>query len=83
MPYDFGSCARCGERLYSHFHKTTCPYEPCDDPKCQALKEPRTLQEYKTALKHWRTHRFLNGCSHGCECPSDVLRAIGRRMTRS
>jgi len=37
----------------------------CDDLTCQALQEPKTLQEYKTALKHFQSHSYLHGCSHG------------------
>jgi hypothetical protein len=36
----------------------------CDEG-CGAFKEPQTLDEYKAALDHWRTHDYLCGCSHG------------------
>lgn len=40
------------------------PYVACDEI-CFALQEPETLEECKAALKHWRYHSYLHGCSYG------------------
>lgn len=37
----------------------------CDE-ECGAFEDPETIEEYKAALEHWRYHRRLAGCSHGC-----------------
>lgn len=34
------------------------------DSFCRAKKEPVTLDEYRAALEHWRSHSYLSGCSH-------------------
>lgn len=36
----------------------------CDEA-CGAFNAPRTLEEYKVALEHWKSHEYLYGCSHG------------------
>lgn len=36
------------------------------DMDCGALQEPQSLEEYKAALEHWRSHGYMYGCSHGC-----------------
>lgn len=36
----------------------------CDNPNCEALDQPETLEEYKIAYEHWRKHSYLSGCSH-------------------
>jgi|SRR5580692_169227 hypothetical protein len=35
------------------------------DQDCGALDVPITLDEFKTALAHWRDHSLYGGCSHG------------------
>ena len=37
----------------------------CDMIECEALKQPRTLEDYKLAYEHWRSHSWLHGCAHG------------------
>lgn len=37
----------------------------CDDPTCTAKEEPATFEELVVALKHWRDHHNMAGCSHG------------------
>lgn len=37
----------------------------CDDLTCQAIQEPKTLEEYKAAYEHFKSHYYLHGCSHG------------------
>lgn len=39
-------------------------HEECDQ-WCGALKDPETLDEYRVALDHWRSHELLGGCAHG------------------
>lgn len=36
----------------------------CDKYDCRAKKDPRTLEEYKEALEHWKNHSLYCGCSH-------------------
>lgn len=36
----------------------------CDDA-CPAKDVPKTLEEYRDAYRHWRSHANLAGCSHG------------------
>jgi hypothetical protein len=36
----------------------------CDEG-CKALTDPQTEAELRAALEHWRSHSYLNGCSHG------------------
>lgn len=42
-----------------------CRYVACDDLRCMALKTPDTREEWRDAAEHWRSHRYLCGCSHG------------------
>ena len=41
------------------------PIVECDQ-KCGALHDPKTPEEIKAAWKHWMSHGYLSGCSHGC-----------------
>lgn len=36
------------------------------DQACKALLDPQTRGEVQAALDHWRSHRYLHGCSHAC-----------------
>lgn len=42
-----------------------CPIHVQCDGQCKALLEPVTPEQIEAAYKHWRTHRWLHGCSHG------------------
>lgn len=42
-----------------------CPYVPCDQAECRAKEHPQGEEELRAAVEHWRTHRYLHGCSHG------------------
>jgi hypothetical protein len=35
----------------------------CDEG-CEALEHPASLEELVVAYLHWRSHSYLNGCSH-------------------
>jgi hypothetical protein len=35
------------------------------DLACEAKLEPVTLEEFKVAYEHWRSHGLYSGCSHG------------------
>lgn len=65
---EFYTC-RCGaemlewQRINHDFD--VCIYERCDDANCCALKAPVTLDDYKAAYEHWKSHRLQSGCSHG------------------
>ena len=37
----------------------------CDE-ECDALEDPQTIEELRTALKHCQEHSVHGGCSHGC-----------------
>jgi len=64
------TCPKCGAPCeeYERVHNVHpgCPYVPCDDSDCEALKEPVTDNDVWTALQHWRDHSLHGGCSHGC-----------------
>lgn len=47
------------------FNGPECRVHVACDERCGALNEPQTLDEYKAALEHWRSHSHLHGCSHG------------------
>ena len=36
----------------------------CDEG-CLAVDDPKTEYEFRQAYKHWRSHHYLAGCSHG------------------
>jgi hypothetical protein len=75
------ACPKCGKQLPDwitdgvDFNADTlaqqcashndCAYVECDRPDCRALRAPSALDEWKAAAEHWRTHRWLAGCSHG------------------
>lgn len=48
---------------YVDFNET--PFLSCDE-NCFALREPQTIDEFKAALEHWKSHSVDCGCSHGC-----------------
>jgi hypothetical protein len=64
-------CAKCGAEDpaidwaddLNGLHE--CLYVDCDSADCRALKDPRTLEEWRDAANHWKTHRYMHGCSHG------------------
>lgn len=63
---DIYSTGECYCRLAPDVHP---PSEACVvdcDANCDALQHPVSLEEYRDALKHWRYHRYLSGCSHAC-----------------
>lgn len=35
------------------------------DVVCKAKNEPKTFEDYIKAYVHWKSHGFINGCSHG------------------
>jgi hypothetical protein len=39
------------------------PVTPCDT-ECGAPLDPRTEEELRLAVAHWRDHGYLSGCSH-------------------
>lgn len=41
------------------------PRVECDED-CGAYQEPDGLTETMVALRHWRDHSVMAGCSHGC-----------------
>lgn len=53
------------EAAGGYFDWDETPFVECDEP-CFSLREPKTLEEYRDALEHWKNHRHLSGCSHGC-----------------
>jgi hypothetical protein len=74
------TCPRCGHELPAYIADadddertrarccTThelCTYVPCDLLSCRALNSPQTLEQWREAAEHWRTHHYLHGCSHG------------------
>lgn len=44
---------------------TECPQHVSCDIGCKALNEPRAAEEWVDAAKHWRSHEYIGGCSHG------------------
>lgn len=36
----------------------------CDDD-CGAKQNPTTIEEYAVTLRHYRSHGYMCGCSHG------------------
>ena len=54
----------CEERKAAHEYPDCEIHVDCDN-WCGALREPRTLAEFRAALDHWQDHGFLSGCSHG------------------
>ena len=45
--------------------EASCLFVPCDDLSCRALKSPATKLDWEIATEHWRSHRYMHGCSHG------------------
>ena len=37
----------------------------CDE-NCGAVEEPTSVEEFRAAYEHWRSHSWLFGCAHGC-----------------
>ena len=56
--------------LYCSIHRNGstngCKIHEGCDLGCMALKNPTTLEEYKKAFIHWKSHPVWSGCSHGC-----------------
>lgn len=61
-------CPRCLTRLALDENwkaHASCTFLDCDSPECRALKEPLTLDDWKTVADHWAKHGLWYGCSHG------------------
>lgn len=48
----------------AHAQYGACKHVVCDSLECRALKDPQTLDEWRDAAEHWRSHSCLGGCSH-------------------
>jgi hypothetical protein len=48
-----------------YYDMPSCDVHVDCDERCLALKDPKTFDEIKAALEHWRDHTYLAGCSHG------------------
>lgn len=48
---------------WRHVDWEKTPFVGCDEA-CFALREPETSDEILAALRHWKEHHWLAGCSH-------------------
>ncbi len=51
------------ELYHAGAHEYECALVRCDS-NCGALQNPETIEEYRAALVHWRSHGYLSGCAH-------------------